>query len=128
MRPHAVIMGLAIGLPLWGGLASAPAQAAAPCNTGYVWREATSGDAVCVTPADRAEAKAQNQNAGGNRLPGGGASGPNTCRQGYVWREAFRGDVVCVTPFERDKARRQNAEAASHTVQQKPSPRGQRFD
>src|SRR6185437_3511919 len=128
MRPHAVIMGLAIGLPLWEGLASAPAQAAAPCNMGYVWREATSGDAVCVTPADRAEAKAQNQNAGGNRLPGGGASGPNTCRQGYVWREAFQGDVVCVTPSERDKARRQNAEAASHTVQQKPSPHGQRFD
>ena len=89
--------------------------AAADCKSGYVWRDAKDGDAVCVTPADRDEAKQQNANAANNMQRGGGASGPNTCRQGYVWREAFGGDVVCVTPFERQKAAAQNAQSASHT-------------
>lgn len=91
------------------------ATAAADCKSGYVWRDAKDGDAVCVTPADRAEAKQQNANAANNVQRGGGAYGPNTCRQGYVWREAFGGDVVCVTPYERQKAADQNAQSASHT-------------
>jgi hypothetical protein len=74
-----------------------------------VWRDAKDGDGVCVTPTERAEAKAQNANAENNRKVGGGPYGPNTCRDGYVWREAFAGDVVCVTPFERQKAKNQNA-------------------
>lgn len=90
--------------------------AAALCKSGYVWRDAQDGDGVCVTPEDRAEAKAQNANAANNRRPGGGNFGPNTCRDGYVWREAFSGDVVCVTPYERDKARKQNAESPQHTA------------
>lgn len=125
-RTRTVILGLAaagFGLVQPGGVPEAAAAAA--CKSGYVWRDAADGDAVCVTPADRAEAKAQNANAAGNRAPGGGASGPNTCRQGYVWREAFGGDTVCVTPFERQKAQRQNAAAASHAVRQ---PQGQRID
>ncbi len=89
--------------------------AAADCKSGYVWRDAKDGDAVCVTPGDRAEAKQQNANATNNVQRGGGAYGPNTCRQGYVWREAFGGDVVCVTPYERQKAADQNAQSASHT-------------
>ena len=83
--------------------ASSPATAAALCKNGFVWRDATNGDAVCVTPADRAEAKAQNANAANNINPHG-PNGPKGCRTGYVWREAFGGDVVCVTPFERQKA------------------------
>jgi len=90
--------------------------AAAVCKPGYVWRDAKDGDGVCVTPAERDDAKKQNANAENNWQVGGGASGPNTCRMGYVWREAFGGDVVCVTPFERDTARRQNAENAQHTA------------
>lgn len=90
-------------------------SAAADCRSGYVWRNAKDGDAVCVTPSDRAEAKQQNANAANNVQRGGGAYGPNTCRQGYVWREAFGGDVVCVTPYERQKAADQNAQSASHT-------------
>jgi hypothetical protein len=92
------------------------ATAMADCKPGYVYRDAKNGDGVCVTPADRAEAKAQNANAANNVKSGGGASGPNTCRDGYVWREAFGGDVVCVTPFERQKAKDQNAQSASHTA------------
>ena len=83
--------------------------AAAGCKPGYVWRDAQDGDGVCVTPAERAEAKLQNANAANNWVVGGGTCGPNTCRDGYVWREAFGGDVVCVTPHERAKAQQQNA-------------------
>ena len=90
--------------------------AQAGCRSGYVWRDAKDGDGACVTPAERAEAKAQNANAANNRRIGGGAYGPNTCRDGYVWREAFAGDVVCVTPHERAVAQRQNAASPQHTA------------
>ena len=103
----------AIVLPL--ALAVATGTALADCKSGYVWRDAKDGDGVCVTPAERAEAKAQNANAEGNRRVGGGPYGPNTCRDGYVWREAFAGDVVCVTPYERQKAKDQNAAGPSHS-------------
>ena len=88
-------------------LAVAVCTAAADCKPGFVWRDAADGDAVCVTPEERA--KKQNANAANNRQPGGGAYGPNTCREGYVWREAFAGDVVCVTPYEREQAQEENA-------------------
>jgi hypothetical protein len=96
----------AIVLPLALAVATGTALAG---KRGYVWRDAKVGDGVCVTPTERAEAKAQNANAENNRKVGGGPYGPNTCRDGYVWREAFAGDVVCVTPFERQKAKNQNA-------------------
>src|SRR5258708_3499321 len=97
----------AIALPF--AFVAVTGTALADCKSGYVWRDAKDGDGVCVTPAERAEAKAQNANAENNRKVGGGPYGPNTCRDGYVWREAFAGDVVCVTPFERQKAKNQNA-------------------
>lgn len=103
----------AIGFSL--ALALTTGAAMADCKSGYVYRDAQDGDGVCVTPADRAEAKQQNANAANNRRTGGGNYGPNTCRDGYVWREAFPGDVVCVTPFERQKAKQQNSASASHT-------------
>jgi hypothetical protein len=34
---------------------------AALCKQGFVWRDAKDGDGVCVTPAERAEAKMQNR-------------------------------------------------------------------
>ena len=105
---------VAIVVPL--ALAITIGTAAAGCKSGYVWRDAQDGDGVCVTPADRAEAKAQNANAPNNRVAGGGNYGPNTCRVGYVWREAFGGDVVCVTPYERQKAQKQNAENPQHSL------------
>jgi hypothetical protein len=109
------VMSLAVFALLFASAFDA-ARAQARCKSGYVWREAFSGDYVCVPPEDRDEARAQNANADNNRQPGGGAYGPNTCRQGYVWREAGQNDVVCVTPYERDKARQQNAMGPSRTV------------
>jgi hypothetical protein len=103
---------LAVPLVLTIGVCSA----AAACNSGFVWRDAADGDAVCVTPEDRETAKKQNANAANNREPGGGPYGPNTCRQGYVWREAYGGDVVCVTPYERDQAKQQNALSPQRTA------------
>ncbi|MGI8568814.1 MAG: hypothetical protein ACR2KT_06950 [Methylocella sp.] len=108
------IVVVAIVVPL--ALAITVGTAAAGCKSGYVWRDAQNGDGVCVTPEDRAEAKAQNANARNNRVVGGGNYGPNTCRVGYVWREAFGGDVVCVTPYERQKAQKQNAENPQHSL------------
>ncbi len=104
----------AIAVPIAFAITVETAEAG--CKSGYVWRDAQDGDGACVTPAERAEAKAQNANAANNRKIGGGAYGPNTCRDGYVWREAFAGDVVCVTPHERAKAQRQNAASSQHTA------------
>jgi LGFP repeat len=83
------------------------------CRQGYVWREATPTDHVCVTPATRGQTRDDNSQAASRRQPGGGAYGPNTCRQGYVWREALPGDQVCVTPATRTQAARDNAIAAN---------------
>lgn len=81
------------------------------CLMGYVWREARPGDVVCVTPATRAQARADNAAAASRWV--NGPYGPHTCRPGYVWREAFGGDDVCVTPAVRAQARADNQAAAS---------------
>lgn len=86
------------------------------CKTGFVWRNAFSGDNVCVRRSDHDEAIAQYANADGNRSPNGGAYGVNTCRTGYVWRDAKDGDLVCVTPSERAKAKQQNASARDNSI------------
>lgn len=107
-----------VALPVAGTVTiSTPAYAASAknCVNGYVWRDAINGDAACVTPQERSDAKRQNANAA-NNVDVNGNYGPNSCRQGYVWREAFGGDVVCVTPYERSEAARMNAEAPSHTL------------
>ena len=108
MRTNALskISAVMISVPLI--FAAGVGAAAPPCKSGFVWRDAADGDAVCVTPGERETAKKQNANGANNREPGGGPYGPNTCRQGYVWREAFGGDVVCVTPYERQQAKEQN--------------------
>ena len=93
---------------MFGGGANADPLPYGPdtCASGYVWRDAAPNDHVCVTPADRSAAAAQNAAGPSHLSPTGGASGPNTCLAGYVWREAFGGDVVCVTPAERADASR----------------------
>lgn len=83
------------------------------CKQGYVWREAFSGDHVCVTPSTRAQVASDNGHANARRQPGGGVSGSDTCRQGYVWREARPDDRVCVTPENRAQATSDNRLAAS---------------
>lgn len=79
------------------------------CAQGYVWREAAAIDRVCVTPATRTQAAADNSQAGSRHLPNS-----TTCVQGYVWREAYPGDVVCVTPATRAQARTDNTNAYNH--------------
>src|SRR5262245_12130834 len=44
------------------------------CRQGYVWRETTPSDHVCVTPEQRDRARDDNNNAG-TRYSGGGAYG-----------------------------------------------------
>jgi hypothetical protein len=98
------------------GSGPAPAPPVAPsqatCAQGYVWREASSADFVCVTPDARAQAAYDNSQASA-RLAGGGGYGPDTCLQGYVWREAFAGDHVCVTPQTRSQTASDNSLANS---------------
>jgi hypothetical protein len=83
--------------------ASVPASAAGDhgpltCLDGYVWRQATPRDRVCVTPAVRAATARDNALAASRRATTPGAFGPDLCAPGYVWREALPGDQVCVTP------------------------------
>ena len=83
------------------------------CRNGYVWREASPLDHVCVLPSARTRAAQENAMAF-SRIDPAGAYGPFTCIAGYVWREAFAGDVVCVTPARRSAVARENAEAPLH--------------
>jgi hypothetical protein len=94
-----------------GPAAAAGAYGPDTCRQGYVWRESFVGDTVCVTPAERARAKADNFAAKYRVNPSGGAYGRDTCRNGYVWREAYPGDHVCVTPAQRARARHDNSRA-----------------
>jgi hypothetical protein len=91
------------------------------CIQGYVWREARSGDTVCVTPDIRAAVAQQNANRGAHKDPNG-AYGPESCAQGFVWREAFDGDTVCVTPDFRQQMFDANSAAASRKQANAPKP------
>ncbi|MGH7778659.1 MAG: hypothetical protein ACREQR_02370 [Candidatus Binataceae bacterium] len=81
-------------------------QFALPCAQGFVWREASSIDRVCVVPAARTQAAADNAQAGARHLPNSA-----TCMQGYVWREAYPGDFTCVTTATRSQAAADDAAA-----------------
>jgi hypothetical protein len=80
------------------------------CITGYVWREATADDRVCVTPAVRDQTARDNSLAASRRSRTGGPYGADTCIAGYVWREATANDRVCVTPAVREQAARDNSQ------------------
>jgi hypothetical protein len=98
-------------------LSGAGARAAGDtCLQGFVWREASSTDHVCVTPQTRSETAADNAAALSRINPNGGPVGRFTCLQGFVWREAFNGDTVCVTPETRAQAAADNAHAAQRVV------------
>lgn len=119
------IAGLAVAIPA-PVLADELPYGPDTCIQGYVWREARSGDSVCVTPGTRDATAQQNANAAQNREPNGGAYGPDTCKPGFVWREAFGGDKVCVNPAVRDQAAGDNAAAQSHYQRNHPNPPAQR--
>lgn len=86
------------------------------CIDGYIWREAYPDDHVCVTPAVRTQAAADNRLAATRSEPQGGAYGPDTCKAGFVWREARPDDHVCVPPEVRTQAAHDNREAASRSL------------
>jgi len=91
---------------------AAPAARANPdtCKSGYVWRDARRGDHVCVIPATREQAAADNAAAAARW----GSSANHYCKPGFVWREAFAGDDVCVTVAIRSQAAQDNAAAKGH--------------
>ena len=85
---------------------------ALPCIQGYVWRQATSIDRACVTPAAREQATNDNAAAGSRRAPGS-----DNCRQGYVWRQSDPSDHVCVTPETRTQTQSDTAESYDYVDQ-----------
>jgi hypothetical protein len=94
------------------------AQPAAPCITGYVWRNAFPGDAVCVTPQTREDAAADNAAAEGRHQPGS-----TNCLTGFVWRAARPTDLVCVTPEIKARVAEDNTMASRRLVaQSRPVP------
>lgn len=68
------------------------------CLDGFVWRQATPRDHVCVTPALHAQTARDNALAPTRRSATPGTFGPDLCIAGFVRREALPGDRVCVTP------------------------------
>ena len=88
----------------------APPYGPASCRQGFIWRGASKGDNVCVTPARHDAVLQENANAGSTRA-GTGKYGANTCKPGFVWRAASAGDLVCVTPASRQQVKAENAVA-----------------
>jgi hypothetical protein len=83
--------------------------AADTCKFGFVWREATPTDHVCVSPGTRAQTRDDNAHAAERINHINHEFGPDTCVNGYVWREATSNDHVCVTPGARTQAADDNA-------------------
>jgi serine/threonine protein kinase len=81
------------------------------CTKGYVWREATPEDRICVTPQVRQQVAFDNSQVEDRRSAA--AYDPETCVDGYVWREATPDDRVCVTPQVRQQTLQDNAQAQS---------------
>jgi hypothetical protein len=107
----ALIIPAAIAALALPSAASAADYGPNTCLNGFVWREAFSGDAVCVPPATRTRAAQDNAAAASRRDPNAGY-GPQGCKPGFVWREARASDLVCVTPAVRTQAKADNAAAA----------------
>jgi hypothetical protein len=78
-----------------------------------VWREARTGDDVCVDGSVRTQAQADNAAAASRQAVT--VYGADACISGYVWRGAFSGDHVCVTPAVQSQVAADNAAAPSHT-------------
>lgn len=91
-----------------------PLPPSGTCKDGYTYRLIRNSDKVCVTPASKAQADADNAAAESRKLVN--TYGPDACASGYVWREAFSSDHVCVTPAVRSQAASDNAAAASRWV------------
>lgn len=91
-----------------------PLPPSGTCKDGYVQRLIRSSDKVCVPPASKAQADADNAAADSRQLVT--VYGSGACIVGYVWREATSGDKVCVTPATKSQAAADNAAAAARWV------------
>ncbi|MGL5873637.1 MAG: protein kinase domain-containing protein [Xenococcaceae cyanobacterium] len=79
------------------------------CLSGYVWRQVTPEDRVCVSPQTRQQVAFDNSQVEERR--NASAYDPESCIDDYVWREATPGDRVCVTPEIRQQTSQDNAQA-----------------
>jgi hypothetical protein len=84
------------------------------CAPPFVWREAFSGDHVCVEEGRRTQVAKDNAEAQGRRAytcipPNCTFTAPDTCKVPYVWREARPSDHVCVAVKERTQVAAENA-------------------
>jgi hypothetical protein len=95
----------------------AAAQADA-CIPGYVWREAFTGDHVCVTPDTSERAKSDNAKAAELRAK----TDSGECLQGFVWRLANAEDHVCVPQMTREQTAQDNALAHSRLASGPQAP------
>ncbi len=86
------------------------------CIPGYVWREATPEDHVCVTMRTHEQTLQDNMLAGSRRNPKGGPYGADTCLEGFVWRDVFEGDHVCVIPETRSQVLKDDREGPDRIV------------
>ena len=113
MKALAVVAGALIVLAMLNGKRAAPDVTieTAGCRPGFVWRQASPDDAVCVGFLSRDRIALENRLAASRR-----ASDAATCRYGLVWREAFADDTTCVTPWARKAVRIENALAAAQQL------------
>ena len=100
----------------------------AGCKPGFVWRNATNDDRVCVAPSIRAQIRADNKLAAERRAyaprPRADLSPPSfkiPCKAGYEWRQVMPDDHVCVpvSAFNReimDKVNEASARGCSTAV------------
>lgn len=84
------------------------------CVQGFVWREATPDDHVCVTPEVRDAALADNANKEARWVDP--LASPPLCVAGYQWRFATAIDYVCVLPETWRQAQLDNQAAESRKV------------
>ncbi len=91
-----------------------PKPVSGTCMPGFTWRLINSSDKVCVPPASKTQAQADDAAAASRKIVN--VYGVDACISGYVWREAFTNDHVCVTPDVRSQAAADNAAAASRWV------------
>ena len=107
---HDLLRGIPFAIVLLG-MAGSGVMADDRCAQGYVWREATPQDHVCVTPGIRAQVRDDNARAASRISTSDRTYGSDTCAPGFVWRGATPQDHVCVTPGTRAQSRADNAQA-----------------
>jgi hypothetical protein len=84
------------------------------CAPGYVWREATQRDYVCVTQQTHDETKEENVLAATRQDVLPFTHGGLLCHEGFEIRDAVPGDRVCAPPASKARAIQDNLASTSH--------------